>query len=159
MVNCQGLGNLLPDVSPINNPELGYDTVVCDELSYMQVISNKQFFQAGNDYVTLAQSNCNQHSYRIWPYGLKIIGCSNDFPMTVEEGVRSEQDAEWLRGNIVVVELPPKETWYLQSHAKPKPSFGDAYVSRVKAKVAQRGALSSGRLPSRAPDPVAQGGG
>ena len=99
VVNCQGLGKVLPDMSALNNPEKNYKAIVLDELSPAQVISNKAFFQAGNDFVALSQSVCNQHAYQIWPYGMALIGCSNDFPMTVAEGLEQadEDNAEAYR--------------------------------------------------------------
>ena len=91
---------------------------------------------------------------------MRIIGCSNDFPMTVEEGVKNEQDAEWLRANVVVVDLPDGETWYVQSHEKPKPCFSDPYVSPLKAKPAVQPLATSYAMTSWvAPWPVVSGGG
>ena len=127
LVNCQGLGSVLPDLSTLNDPDYDIKAVVYDEISWKQVINNKQVFQAPNAMVALGQSACNQHKYQINPYGVAMICCSNDFPMTVEEGLDREEDEEWLKGNVAVVELPPGTTWYKASDMKPRPVFHRRY--------------------------------
>lgn len=142
LVNCQGLNGTLPDVSKLNDPDEHYTCIVFDEITTEQVLRNKQVFQAGNDMVALAQSVCNQHSYQIWPYQMALIGCSNDFPMTVEEsqGKLKEEDAEWLDCNVALVELPPEQTWFKSNHSKPRASFHEKYsVTQAKKKLAAAG--------------------
>ena len=101
-----------------------------DELSACQVYENKNLFQAGNDFIALSQSVCNHHAYQIWPYGMALIGCSNDFPTTTSEGLEKPEEENWLVENVCVVELPAGETWYVASHDKPKPVFHEWYVSQ-----------------------------
>ena len=132
VVNCQGLGKVLPDMSVLNDPEREILAVILDELNWEQVINNKAFFQAGNDFVALSQSVCNQHAYSIWPYGMCLIGCSNDFPMTTKEGLPTKEDEDWLKANVCVIELEEGETWYEQPHTQPKPKFHEAYVSKLE---------------------------
>ena len=127
LVNCQGLGSVLPDLSRLNDPDYDYKAVVYDEITWKQVINNKQVFQAPNDMVALGQSVCNQHAYQINPYGVAMICCSNDFPMTVAEGLQSAEDEEWLKGNVAVVELPAGSTWFKASDMKPRPVFHRKY--------------------------------
>ena len=135
LVNCQGLGTSLPDLSRVNDPDEDFKAICFDEAKYQQVISNKAVFQAGNDLVSLGQSACNQHAYTVWGYGMAMILCSNDFPLSVEEGVEKEEDAEWLQANIAVVELSDDQVWYKGSH-KPKPVFHDRHGFQKKARLA-----------------------
>ena len=131
LVNCQGLGSNLPDLSRMNDPDFTTKAVVYDEINWRQVINNKQVFQAPNEMVALGQSACNQHRYEINPYGVAMICCSNDFPMCPAESSEvSEEDAEWLRGNMCVVELPEGQTWFKSTHDKPRPVFHRKYQGK-----------------------------
>ena len=129
LVNCQGLGSVLPDLSALNDPDYHYRAVVYDEIHAKQVLNNKQVFQAPNEMVALGQSACNQHRYQINPFGVAMICCSNDFPMTVAEGLEKPEDEEWLRGNVAVVELPAGSTWFKASDMRPRPVFHRKYLS------------------------------
>ena len=129
LVNCQGLGSVLPDLSALNDPDHKYRAVVYDEISWKQVTNNKQVFQAPNEMVALGQSACNQHRYQINPFGVAMICCSNDFPMSVAEGLEKEEDEEWLKGNVAVVELPAGSTWFKASDMKPRIVFHRKYKS------------------------------
>ena len=131
LVNCQGLGSVLPDLSRMNDPDFTTKAIVFDEINWRQVINNKQVFQAPNEMVALGQSACNQHRYEVNPYGVAMICCSNDFPMcTSESRELPEEDAEWLRGNVCVVELPEGQTWFKTSHEKPRPVFHRKYQGK-----------------------------
>jgi len=132
LVNCQGLGSFLPNLTKLNDPDEKFKCITYDEIVPKQVLENKQVFQAGNELVALGQSNCNQHKYEIWPYGIAMVCCSNNFPMTVGEGLDSEEDAEWLQSNVAVVELEDANTWYIASHTKKKAVYHIRYVPKPK---------------------------
>ena len=111
VVNAQGLDNNLPSLSHLDRSKI--DCLVLDEGTHIQVLHNKQFFQAGARAVQLGQSRCNQFSYSVFVYKLPIIITSNFFPMTVEEGV-SQEDADWLQANIIDVPVPVGGKWWIE---------------------------------------------
>ena len=49
-------------------------------------------------------------------YVTAMIVCCNDLAMTEEDGL-SESDADWMKANVTVVQLPSDETWF----SAPKP--------------------------------------
>lgn len=110
VVNCQGIGSNLPSLTHLDRSV--HKAIIFDEANYEQVVSNKQFFQAGARAVQLGQSACNQFAYSVFVYKLPIILCSNKFPITVEEGL-SEEDADWLGANIFDVPQPVGGKWYI----------------------------------------------
>ena len=61
----------------------------------------------------LSQSKCGGFRYSVWPYQVAMICCSNEFPVSTDEGVSSEAEADWLRHNVVVVELTGDQTWFV----------------------------------------------
>lgn len=79
-----------------------------------QVLGNKEVFQSGAHLVNLGQSQCNQHSYSKWLYGIAHVLCSNCFPMTVQEGL-SMEDAEWLNKNVMPAVLPEGQKWFFET--------------------------------------------
>ena len=113
VVNCQGLGSSLPSLESFHRR--GYTGIVWDEITREQVLKNKKVFQASVYPVTLGQSACNQHSYVVWPYLNKNILCSNLFEIDhVHDKSLSEEDSNWLMGNVIQANLPPGKTWYLK---------------------------------------------
>ena len=59
----------------------------------------------------MSQSLCNQHSYDVWAYQTAMIVCSNFLPTTTDMGL-SDQDADWMTANVVVVQLAAGQTWF-----------------------------------------------
>ena len=114
VLNCQGLGTAIPSLREVNRAV--HCCIVFDEVCEKQVLDNKVLFQAGIEKVALAQSRCGGFRYDIWPYGLAMILCSNTFLMTVQDGLEGEDDEDWLRANIVVVERKVGDLWYEAHH-------------------------------------------
>ena len=112
LVNCQGLGTALPSLRPYDPDR--HDAIVFDEISEEQVLANKLVFQCGPWPVSLSQSVCNQHAYERWFYGCAMVLCSNNFRMTVAEGL-DEEEEDWLCANIVDACLPAGEVWYVRT--------------------------------------------
>ena len=110
-VQCQGLGDDLPSLREFDRDV--HRCIVFDEISYGQVVNNKALFQAGKNIVELSQSKCGGFRYSVWPYQVAMICCSNEFPVSTDEGVSSEAEADWLRHNVVVVELTGDQTWFV----------------------------------------------
>jgi len=111
VVNCQGLGAALPSLRDFCRQK--YSCIVFDEISAIQVLSNKMVFQAGVDQVVLGQSACNQHAYSKWLYGVPMILCSNDFQMrSREDSPMLQVDEEYLEANVVDASLPEGERWF-----------------------------------------------
>ena len=110
-VQCQGLGDDLPSLRQLDRSQ--HSCVVFDEVQPQQVLNNKAFFQAGKGVVELAQSRCGGFRYRVWPYQLALICCSNKFPMTVSEGLHSAEDQDWLCANCIVASFFDGQTCFV----------------------------------------------
>ena len=112
-VNCQGLGpGGIPSIAGFNRAK--HRCIIWDEVRPDQVLGNKEVFQSGAHLVNLGQSQCNQHSYSKWLYGIAHVLCSNCFPMTVQEGL-SMEDAEWLNKNVMPAVLPEGQKWFFET--------------------------------------------
>ena len=111
VANAQGIDNNLPSLSHLDRSKV--DCLCLDEGTHLQVLHNKQFFQAGARAVQLGQSRCNQFSYSVFVYKLPIIITSNFFPMSVAEGL-SQEDADWLQANIIDVPVPVGGKWWIE---------------------------------------------
>ena len=109
VVSCQGLGSAVPSLRQFQSGV--HKAILFDEGNERQVLENKVLFQAGPQMVALSQSVCNQHRYTVYVYQVAMIICSNKFQMMSDEHLTAE-DSEWLRKNIVVVQLPSTQKWY-----------------------------------------------
>ncbi|CAE7662212.1 unnamed protein product [Symbiodinium microadriaticum] len=69
--------------------------IVFDEGSEEMVLSNRQLFQAGLNECMLAQSNCQEHCYSVWLYGIALAISTNTW---------LGKDP-WLAKNAVVVRV------------------------------------------------------
>ena len=109
-VSCQGLGKgVIPSIVALDRRQ--HRSILWDEVRPDQVLGNKEVFQSGGFVVHLGQSQCNQHVYSKWLYGIAHVLCSNCFPMTEEEGL-SKEDAEWLDKNVLPAVLPQGQKWF-----------------------------------------------
>jgi hypothetical protein len=72
------------------------------------VFNNKQVFQAGIDSVMLGQSNCNEHAYSVWLYGVPLVVSTNDWLL----GATPEQ-TDWISRNSIQVDV--KEKMWVES--------------------------------------------
>ena len=70
--------------------------VVFDEATSNMVVNNKSLFQAGLDTVLLGQSQCGQHQYSVWTYGVPMIVCTNDWGNDV-----TDTQMLWLEANSI----------------------------------------------------------
>ena len=111
VVNAQGLENNLLLLSHMDRSKI--DCLVLDEGPHIQVLHNKQLFQAGASAVQLGQSRCNQFSYSVFVYKLPIIITSNFFPMAVGEDL-SQEEADWLQANIIDVPVRVGGKWWTE---------------------------------------------
>ena len=110
LVNCQGLKESLPSLRQFSKKD--YSCIIFDEVSERQVLSNKLVFQSGPKPVTLGQSPCGAHQYMRDLYAVPMILCSNEFKLTVDDGL-SPEEAEWLQKNIIVAKLPKgAKAWF-----------------------------------------------
>jgi hypothetical protein len=96
VLSCQGVR--APNLKPFRRHR--HSCIVFDEGSHDMVFNNKQVFQAGVDVVMLGQSNCNEHAYAVWLYGIPLVVSTNDWLV----GASDEQVA-WLNANSVVIEV------------------------------------------------------
>ena len=110
-VQCQGLGRDLPSLREFCR--LTHKCIVFDEVDVEQVIGNKALFQAGKNVLELSQSKCGGFRYRLWPYQTAFICCSNNFPVSHEEGLEDAADINWIKHNTTVVELAADQTWFV----------------------------------------------
>ena len=112
VLNCQGLDTALPNLQEFSKKD--FDCIVYDEISERQVLANKVVFQSGPKLVTLGQSPCGPFRYQRDLYAVPMILCSNDFKLTVDDGLEPAQ-AQWLAKNVMVADLPPgTKTWFQQ---------------------------------------------
>jgi hypothetical protein len=96
VLSCQGV--LAPNLKPFRRHE--HSCIVFDEGSHDMVFRNKQVFQAGVDVVMLGQSNCNEHAYACWLYGIPLVVSTNDWLIGA-----SDDQAAWLNANSVVIQV------------------------------------------------------
>lgn len=89
-----------------------HKAIVFDECKTDQILNNREFFQSSVYPQQMSQSACNQHAYELWVYMTAMIVCCNSLLMTVKDGL-SASDADWMSGNVVVVELDPGEKWHM----------------------------------------------
>lgn len=100
VVNCQGLGSNLPSLRNFRRSE--HSAIVFDEAVSEQVLANKLVFQAGVDELTLSQSACNAHAYKVWLYAVPMILCTNGFQMKSRpDAPMAVEDEEYLAKNII----------------------------------------------------------
>ena len=104
VLSCQGV--LAPNLKPFRRHE--HSCIVFDEGSHDMVFRNKQVFQAGVDVVMLGQSNCNEHAYACWLYGIPLVVSTNDWLVGA-----SVDQAAWLNANSVVIQVT--EPMWLES--------------------------------------------
>ena len=104
ILSCQNIG--LPNLRSFRRDQ--HRCIVFDEASHTMVFNNKQVFQAGIDTVMLGQSNCNEHAYSVWLYGVPLVVSTNDWLL----GASVEQQ-DWLSRNSVLVNV--KEKMWVES--------------------------------------------
>ena len=112
IVNCQGLGDHLPSLRAFMRCD--HKAIVFDEVQVGQVLKNKAIFQAGPIRVEMSQSPCGGFRYSKWLYQVAMICCSNDFPMTRAEGLKCDEDVDWITNNVMCVQLNKHASWYIQ---------------------------------------------
>ncbi|CAE7310316.1 unnamed protein product [Symbiodinium sp. CCMP2592] len=69
--------------------------IVFDEGNEEMILSNRQLFQAGLNECMLAQSNCQEHCYSVWLYGIALVISTNTWI----------GEDPWLAKNAVVVRV------------------------------------------------------
>ena len=123
-VQCQGLGKDLPSLR-----EFCRDThkcIVFDEVDVEQILGNKALCQAGKNVLELSQSKCGGFRYKIWPYQTALICCSNNFPVSQEEGLKDAAHINWITHNTTVVELAADQTWFVPGSGSSSMRFAPA---------------------------------
>jgi hypothetical protein len=101
ILSCQGVAQ--PHMKHFERGR--HKAIVFDEAHHRMVVSNKQLFQAGLDEVTLSQSNCQEHAYAVWMYGVPLIVSTNEWLMGAEP-----HEVAWLNSNSVVIKID-KHLW------------------------------------------------
>lgn len=113
-VNCQGVSPGLPSIRSFTPSR--YEAILWDECTEQQVLHNKLCFQSGLQIVTLGQSACNAFAYDVLLHAVPMLLCSNTFSMTHSGGEPlPDEDAQWLRENVIEVRLEPGQKWYLDA--------------------------------------------
>lgn len=109
-VSCNGLPEgIIPCLKEFNRTV--HRAIVFDEIRPDQILGNREFFQSGQWPVKLGQSNCAQHEYAVWVYGIAMLLCTNDLSLDPKSKTY-ESDLDWLEGNLIIVELQAKQKWY-----------------------------------------------
>jgi hypothetical protein len=110
-VSCNGLpSGIVPSLKEFERQK--HSAIVFDEIRPDQILGNRELFQSGQWPVKLGQSNCAQHEYSVWLYGIALICCTNSLKVDPASDTYAS-DREWLEHNLVVVELQPGQKWYL----------------------------------------------
>ena len=102
VVNCQNA--LEPNLKPFSRRH--HKAIIFDECSCSTILFSKVTFQASVEGTMLAQSQCNEHSYWRFLYGIPMIVCCNDWL----RGVKDAADFEWLATNSIVYNVA-RPTW------------------------------------------------
>ena len=98
VLSCQGVKS--PCLRDFNR-EI-HSAILFDEISSEIIAANKLVFQASVDGVELGQSQCNEHVYHVWLYGIPLIVSCNDWMASLPS---ASEEAKWLRTNAIVVEV------------------------------------------------------
>ena len=101
-MNCQNV--LEPNLKPYSRRK--HKAIIFDECSCSTILFSKVTFQASVEGTTLAQSQCNEHAYWRFLYGIPMIVCCNDWL----RGVKDDRDLEWLTTNSIVYNVT-RPTW------------------------------------------------
>ena len=107
----QGLGKNLPSLREFCGDT--HKCIVFYNVDVDQILGNKGLFQAGKNVLELSQSKCDGFRYSVWPYQTAMICCSNNFPVSEEEGLKAAADINWITHNTTVVELAEDQTWFV----------------------------------------------
>ena len=113
VLQCQGLGSDLPSIRDLDRAD--HKCIVFDEIHHSAVLNNKVLFQAGKNFMDLAQSKCGGFRYSLLPYQVALICCSNHFAVTKEEGLEKDEDEDWLQKNALVVNFGKGDTCFQPS--------------------------------------------
>ena len=76
-----------------------YSAILCEECTWQLLWNNKQLFQAAPCVVQLGQSQCNEHCYSVWCWGVPFMVCSNNFWKDSADKVARD----WVEENIYYV--------------------------------------------------------
>ena len=113
-VDCAGART--PDLSGFKQRQ--HKCVLCDEASVSMVLGNKKLFQAAPSWVTLASSQTNCFSYRVWPHAVRFVITSNRW--TTELNQVPEDDRLWIEANAVLVRVT-EPLWLQDELVQPLP--------------------------------------
>ena len=109
-VSCGNCGEgVLPSLDQFERSK--HDAILFDEGRIDQVLKNRELFQSNAHLQTLGQSVCNPYAYSVWVYHKAMIVCTNNFD--VHDAKITESDREWLTKNVIRVELPAGERWFV----------------------------------------------
>ena len=82
-----------------------------DEIRPDIVLAWRELYQSGPYRQQLGVSQCGQHEYSVWTYGLPLILAANSFEMK-QNSPQAKSDWEWLEMNVLMVHVPPHGKWY-----------------------------------------------
>lgn len=103
VISCQGVKSpMLKEFDPVR-----HQCIVFDEADAGMVHDNKIVFQAGYDEITLGQSSCQQHAYKVWLHGIALVVSTNAWQDDVK---LLESQKAWLNSNSFVLKVE-EEMW------------------------------------------------
>lgn len=102
VVNCQNV--MEPNLKAYSRRK--HKAVIFDECACSTILFSKVTFQASVEGTMLAQSQCNEHAYWRFLYGIPLIVCCNDWL----RGVKDPADFEWLTTNAITYNVS-RPTW------------------------------------------------
>ena len=101
---------VLPSLGTLDRNKI--KAILFDEIRVDQVLVFRELFQANQYVQQLGTSSCNPYAYTVWVYHMAMILCTNNFDLSDKK--LSDADRKWLRGNAIIVQIPPEQTWYVR---------------------------------------------
>jgi hypothetical protein len=98
-LNCANTEHVdLRAYSPVH-----HDVIIWDEAPATLVLANKKLFQGQAVEIQMGQTNTSMNAYTIFPWGCKMVVCSNLWEFQLMQ--LPHHDVDWLRKNSIVVRV------------------------------------------------------
>jgi hypothetical protein len=80
-----------------------HDVIIWDEAPAKLVLANKKLFQGQAVEIALGQTNTSMNAYTVFPWGCKMVVCSNLWEFQLAQ--LPHHDLDWLRKNSIMVHV------------------------------------------------------
>jgi len=89
-----------------------HDLILWDEAPASLVLANKKLFQGQAVEIMLGQTNTSRDAYSVFPWGCKMVVCSNLWEFQLSS--LPYHDVDWLRKNSIVIHVS-RPLWQLSA--------------------------------------------